>query len=136
MTDSIDSALGIHAQALALRARRAEILAANMANANTPGYKARDLDFRAALLAAQQASPADGPLLARTAAGHMGDDTGSAAAGAGALYVIPRQASLDGNSVDTQREHAEFVENAIRYEASLTILGGRIRSLLVAIRGE
>lgn len=127
---SLDTALGIHAQALALRARRAEVLAANLANADTPGYKARDLDFASALAGAQ----GERITLMATARGHL---SGEAAAGRGALlYRMPLQPSIDGNTVDTQTEYAEFARNALQYQASLSFLNGRIRTLMTAIRGE
>lgn len=125
----LDSALGISPQALALRARRTEILSANIANANTPGYKARDIDFSAALRAAtdQQAG------LRRTDARHL---PAGGVAGADLKYRVPAHPSLDGNTVESHREHAEFMDNAIRYQASLGFLDSRIRSLKTAIRGQ
>lgn len=135
MPTELDRALGISAQALPLRTRRAEVLAANLANADTPNYKARDIDFSSALAAAQkQLSSNNGGGLQLTSANHMtlpGD-----AGGVELLYRMPSQASLDGNSVDSQAEHAAFMENAVRYQASLSFLSGRIRTLLTAIRGE
>ncbi|TAM46271.1 MAG: flagellar basal body rod protein FlgB [Gammaproteobacteria bacterium] len=135
MPTELDRALGISAQALSLRTRRAEVLAANLANADTPNYKARDIDFSSALTAAQKqlSSNNDGGLHL-TSANHMtlpGDSGGLEL-----LYRTPSQASLDGNSVDSQMEHAAFMENAVRYQASLSFLSGRIRTLLTAIRGE
>lgn len=135
MPTELDRALGISAQALPLRTRRAEVLAANLANADTPNYKARDIDFSSALAVAQkQLSSNNGGGLRLTSANHMtlpGD-----AGGVELLYRTPSQASLDGNSVDSQMEHAAFMENAVRYQASLNFLSGRIRTLLTAIRGE
>ncbi len=135
MPTELDRALGISAQALSLRTRRAEVLAANLANADTPNYKARDIDFSSALAAAQkQLAPNDGGGLRLSNANHMTlpGDTGSVEL----LYRQPSQASLDGNSVDSQMEHSAFMENAVRYQASLSFLSGRIRTLLTAIRGE
>lgn len=121
--------LGIHAQALAFRARRAEILATNLANADTPGYQARDLDF-GAVLADEGASGA----LAVTRPGHLG---GADAGFDQALrYREPQQASLDQNTVDVQAERAAFVDNSMRYQASLTFMNSRIRGLISALRGE
>lgn len=129
MTISIDSALGIHADALRLRERRTELLANNLANADTPGFKARDLDFRALL--AQQGGGLD---LAGTDPGHIRQ----AAAGTAAepMYRIPAQSSLDGNTVDPHLEKAAFAENTVRYEATLMLLGSKISGLMTAIRGE
>ncbi|MGE0484857.1 MAG: flagellar basal body rod protein FlgB [Gammaproteobacteria bacterium] len=126
---SFDDALGIHASAVALRVRRAEILAANLANADTPGYQARDLDFRAVLAAAGGADT-----LARTQAGHIGMSGGDA--DVALQYRQPLHASLDQNTVDVQAERAAFLDNALRYQASMTFLNGRIAGLVSALRGE
>lgn len=133
MSSKIDAAFGMHARALQLYGQRAEVLAANMANADTPGYKARDIDFRSVLNGVTQ-----GELpLARTSSGHI--DT---AAGVGSAlhmqlkYRVPHQASVDGNTVDAQVEQAQFAENAIRHQASYTFLNGTIKTLLGAIKGE
>lgn len=130
MTISIDSALGIHVDALRLRERRTEILSNNLANADTPGFKSRDLDFGAVL--AQQDS---GMTLASTAAGHLQAPTHTTAS-AELLYRIPTQSSLDGNTVDPHLEKAAFAENSVRYQATLMLLGSRIKGLTTAIRGD
>lgn len=134
MPFNIDAALGIHPQALAVRARRAEILAANIANADTPNYKARDIDFRAQLGAAQARSAH--ARLVTTNAAHLTDAPGAGRAEGDLLYRIPQQPSIDGNTVDPQAEYAQFAQNALQYQASLTILNGRIKGLLTAIRGD
>jgi len=131
----LDRVFGATPQVMALRTQRLELIAGNLANQNTPGYKARDIDFRAVM----QATLGDGAGesgLRRTHARHMsatGMIDGSAAP---VLYRNPTQATLDGNTVEAQREHAEFMDNAIRYQASLTMLDGRIKSAERAIRGE
>lgn len=127
----LDSALGVSPQVLALRAKRTELLSANIANANTPGYKARDIDFAAAMKNATGVQQA----MARTNERHL-NASGGMGADAEPLYRIPSQPSLDGNTVESQREHAEFMDNAIRYQASLGFLDGRIKSLRTAIRGQ
>ncbi|CAK0745108.1 flagellar basal-body rod protein FlgB [Gammaproteobacteria bacterium] len=128
----IDAAFGIHPAALSLHARRAEILAANLANADTPGYKARDLDFKAIL---SNTLDKDAVLpLQRTHSTHL-----KASIGEDSLapkYTIPSQPSVDGNTVDGDRERAAFASNALGYQASLSFVGGRGRSLLTAIKGE
>lgn len=135
MTDLIDRALGIHAQALALREKRAEILSANLANADTPNYKARDLNFTETLAAIE--SRLAGPDATAATAGAFAEyQDPQAGVTPELMYRVPSQSSIDGNTVETQKEHAEFMDNAIRYQASLTVLSGRIRSLLAAIRGE
>jgi len=120
-----------HDEALALRARRADMLASNLANADTPHYKARDLDFRDALAEAQ-----GGQLnLQRTQSPHLpvGD---ASLLGAHLSYRVPTQASLDGNTVDAQQEQARFSENAVQYQATLTFLNGNIAGMMSALRGE
>ena len=136
MPFNIDSALGIFPQALSLHARRAEMLAANLANADTPNYKARDIDFKAALQSAQgQASQAGAGGLKRTQAGHIGIDSDMEAMGL-VKYRVPNQSSLDGNTVNAEVEQAEFARNAIQYQAALTFLGGSIKTMMTAIRGD
>jgi flagellar basal-body rod protein FlgB len=135
MPFNIDAALGIHPQALELRARRAELLAANLANSDTPNYKARDIDFRAALADAQASPATAGLRLAATSAAHRQAD-GALAAGGELLYRTPHQPSIDGNTVDPQIEYSQFAQNALQYQASLTFLTGRIRTLMTAIRGD
>jgi flagellar basal-body rod protein FlgB len=126
-----DRVFGTSGQAMALRAQRLELIAANLANQDTPGYKARDIDFAAAM----QAATAGG--LRRTHARHLDANGGMGAANEQPLlYRMPSQPALDGNTVEAQREHAEFMDNAIRYQASLTILDSRIKSTQRAIRGE
>jgi flagellar basal-body rod protein FlgB len=122
--------LGISAQALALRGKRMELLTANIANANTPGYKARDIDFAAAMRSAEGEQAG----LRVTNARHMGGSGG--ADSVEAMYRVPSQPSLDGNTVESQREHAAFMDNAMRYQASLNFLDSRIRSLKTAISGQ
>ena len=105
---------GIHSTALALRSQRMTLLASNIANAATPGYKARDLDFQAALQNAQAGQSVDKAL----------------------RYRIPVQPSLDGNTVEMSVEQTAFAENAIAYRASLSFLQGRIGTLTRALKGE
>ena len=135
MAGPVDAMFGIHADALALRSQRLELIASNIANADTPGFKARDLDFAAALNAVQ--SGADPTALAATDPQHIA--TGAAVAGAPGRPTILRtqaQPSLDGNTVDAQQEHAAFARAALEYQASLTFVEGRMRTLMTAITGE
>jgi flagellar basal-body rod protein FlgB len=120
----------MHEIALQLRARRSELLSSNLANADTPGYKARDIDFRAVLSEYQSQS---GQGLQTTHPKHLGN--GPLGQGE-ALYRVPTQPSVDGNTVDTQVEKAQFMENALRYQASLSFIEGRIKALRTAIRGD
>ena len=127
----LDDVFGIHEEALRLRAKRSEVLAANMANADTPGYKARDIDFRAMLRKEVQAPVR----LAATHSSHISSDQGIVAS-TQMGYRIPHQPSLDGNTVEVEREQGEFSENAMRYQASLRFLDGKIKGLLRAIKGN
>jgi flagellar basal-body rod protein FlgB len=133
MRFDLDSALGIHQQALLLRARRAQLLAENLANADTPGYKARDIDFKTVLDSAQ--AEAQSVQMKVTQPGHIANEQADLF-GSEIKYRNPLQPSIDGNTVDTQMEKSEFVRNAIEYQASLKFLDGRIKSLLTAIKGE
>ena len=128
---SIDKALGIHQPALLLRSRRSALLADNIANADTPNYKARDMDFRAELERATGGSGA----LDVTHPMHIPAHGSGLFLGEPA-YRVPNQPSVDGNTVDTQREKAVFLDNALRYQASITFLDGKIRSLREALRGN
>lgn len=130
MPISIDGALGLHPQALLLRGKRAQLLSANIANADTPNYKARDFDFGSVLKAMTQqiSNTKENP--------YSVSQQQDSLFPVDLLYRIPSQASIDGNTVDLQREQAEFTENAVRYQASLRFLDGRIKGLLTAIRGE
>jgi flagellar basal-body rod protein FlgB len=140
MANQIDTTLQFHAQALNLRAQRQQLLASNIANADTPGYKARDMDFRKAMHDALAAgasgnATASGAPLARTAQAHLAAPAGADAPFGPVLYRTEVQPSLDGNTVDMDVERAQFAENAIHYEASLMFLNGQIKSLLSAIQG-
>ena len=133
----VDS-LRFHELALDLRARRQALLASNIANADTPNFKARDIDFRAALEGALAGRAAGGELaLVRTALRHFDAAApGSAVASAASLrYRVPVQASIDGNTVEMDIERAQFARNAMHYEANLTLLGMEIRKMLAAIQG-
>lgn len=128
MAIGFEGALSVHAQALDIRARRAEILAANLANVDTPHYQARDIDFKAALAGYQ-----DHHSLQATHADHL---QGSAGRSKSLLYRLPAQMAIDGNTVEEEHEKALFADNAFRYQASLRLLGNRVQGLLSAIRGE
>lgn len=134
MSLSLDKYLGVHPEALQVSAQRGELLAANLANADTPNYKARDIDFRAALSEAGAAG--GGAHLATTQAGHISSG-GAVAAGSNELkYRVPYASALDGNTVDAQVEQANFAENAVRYQATLTFLNSKFRGLMTAITGQ
>jgi len=139
MPMDINSYLGVHTAALKLREQRTELLANNLANSDTPGFKARDLDFRGALQAAT--GPANSPgALASTAQGKSIGTAGANGADGSTeaflKYRTPLAPSLDGNTVDVQLEQAAFAENAVRYQATLNFLSSRFRSLMTAITGN
>ena len=124
-------ALGQHEQALKLFAQRNRVLASNIANADTPNYKARDLDFKNALNTARQ----DTISLKRTSDLHK-QAWGTTPDGAATMYRIPTQSTLDGNTVEMDVEQAAFAENALKYRASLAFLDGKIRTLKYALKGS
>ncbi len=137
MPINLDAYLGVHAEALKIRGQRTEVLARNLANADTPGYQARDIDFRTALAAASGASGAEAPVaLHATNARHLGTAETSDASPTNLKYRVPLAPSLDGNTVDVQMEQAAFAENSVRFQATLTFLQARFRGLLTAITGQ
>ncbi len=112
------SLFGIHAAALELRSQRIGLITSNIANAGTPGYKARDIDFAAALKAREAGAS-------------------SQAASAGATqYRVPIMPSLDGNTVEMATEQTAFAENAVGYQATLGFIRGRVETLTRALKGE
>ena len=132
MTISFDKALGIHEQALLLRSKRTEVLANNIANVNTPGFKARDIDFQNVLR--QQSGQGEGLTVHRSSSRHF---SGSASPDKLTLsYRVPDQPSLDGNTVDEQQENAAFARNALDHQASFQFLNGKFTGLMKALRGE
>lgn len=144
MSLDLNTYLGIEPDALKVYSQRAEVLAANLANADTPGYLARDIDFRAALAAA--GSQSDGLQPATTSAndltaGSTADGNASTAAGNVSTeqflkYRVPLAPSLDGNTVDSQMEEAQFAQNTVRFQAALTFLRDRFSELTTAIVGQ
>jgi flagellar basal-body rod protein FlgB len=133
MALNLDTYLGVHADALKLQSKRMEVLADNLANVDTPNYKARDIDFRAALA---NAGSADAQLpLATTNPGHVSTDP-SVDASAALKYRTPLAPSLDGNTVDAQQEQSAFADNTVRYQATLAFLSSRIKGLMTAITGQ
>lgn len=136
MLDKLTKTLDFNATALLLRSERTRVLAGNIANADTPHYKARDFDFRSALeQATGTASGGAAAAMARTEPGHLAATPGDAAHPA-LLYRTPAQTSLDGNSVDLDAERAAFADNTVRYEASLRFINAQIRTLMTAINGQ
>jgi len=133
MLNGIDAHLAGPLQALNLRAYRTEVLASNIANADTPNYKARDFDFAAALSGA--IGTRERVALARTSARHLGGATAPTPAAA-LQYRVPVQPSIDGNTVEMDTELAQFSDNALRMQADLTFMSARLRELQTAIQGQ
>jgi flagellar basal-body rod protein FlgB len=117
MIDGLDGMMKFQADALALRSRRQELLAANIANADTPNYKAVDFDFASALNTATQARE-------------------TSATAPQVLYRVPAQASLDGNTVEMDAERAQFADNSVRHEAAMRFLTAQIKTMLAAVTGS
>lgn len=143
MLNRLDSALDFHQTALRVRGQRQELIAANIANADTPNYKARDIDFKAAIQNALSANVSSGERatfnVAKTSAQHIdGMPSGgiSASGGSGEPLFRPIiQGSVDGNTVDMDVERNQFADNGIRYEASLTMINAQLKQMLAAIQG-
>jgi len=140
----IDNFLATHANSLQLRARRTQILASNIANADTPNYKARDLAFAEVLRDVNTGTthnvrkgsrlPMSGGPLMVTDSAHIGKS--ATPASAQLMYRQPEQASLDGNTVDKDLEQARFAENTVRYQASLQFINSRVSGLIRTLKGE
>lgn len=134
MAISFSNALGVHEQALMLRDQRSAIIASNIANSDTPGYKARDFDF-ASVLKERMGMGGDTLELATSSSGHIGSPSNSISDDM-LLYRTPLQPSLDGNTVDEQLENAAFARNALDHQASFQFLNGKFTGLIKALRGE
>ena len=128
---NFNNALGVHPDAMLLRGKRAEILANNLANSDTPGFKARDINFQA-VLANETKSKASLQMNATNSA-HI---SASASGNSELLFRNPSQPSIDGNTVDTQIEQTLFTRNAMDYNSSFEFLNGKFKGLKSAIRGE
>jgi len=135
MSISFDKALGIHQQALSFRAQRAEVLANNITNADTPNYKARDLDFSAVLAAQADKSKNGSFALNKTNSRHI-EAQGLSSGDESLLYRTPMQPSIDQNTVDAQLEQASYAENSVNFQASFTLLNSKFKGLVAALRGE
>ena len=136
MIGKLDDALGFQQTALALRAQRQQILASNIANADTPNYKARDIDFTKALQSALAGKEASSVALAKTDKAHASGKTGAAVlGGAPLLYRTTQQGNVDGNTVDMDVERNQFLDNALRYEAGVTLIGAQIKNLIAVVQG-
>ncbi|HEY0339581.1 MAG TPA: flagellar basal body rod protein FlgB [Steroidobacteraceae bacterium] len=133
---SLDAYLGVQQDALKVQSKRMEVLAKNLANVDTPNYKAQDIDFKTAL--AQAGSPGASLSLTTTTANQIGNSatTGDLDTSGALKYRVPLAPSLDGNTVDAQMEQAAFADNTVRYQATLTFLTGSLKDLMTAITGQ
>ena len=127
--NSLDGLFKFHQQALSLHAERQKLIASNIANADTPGFKARDIDFASALKEARSASKPQAPGLKPLSAENKGP------LNAEVQYRSAVQRSVDGNTVDIDVERAQFAENAVRYEAQTMFITSQIKAMLAAIQG-
>lgn len=135
--DRLEQNLSTLRTAIGVRSHRQELLASNIANADTPHFKARDVDFKSALATALGGASAEsGPLdLARTQRGHLAGD-GSNPYGSAVKYRAEYQGAVDGNTVNMDVERAAFAENALQFEALITLINGRLRTMQTAIQGQ
>lgn len=134
MVNKLDDALRFQQTALSLRAARQELLASNIANADTPNYKARDIDFAGALQSAL-AGTASEAQMAKTAPMHLQGNSGETVMGSPVMFRKPIQPGADGNTVDMDVERAQFADNALRYEASVRFVSEQMKQMLTAIQG-
>ena len=142
MPVNMTNALDFHSKALVLRAERQRVIASNIANADTPGYVGRDINFKEAMNAAMGGSslslspsaPSGGSTHSRHIA--MQSSTGSLGGSTRLDYTVQTQPAMDGNSVDLDRERANFVDNSVRYEATLRFINGQSKTILSAIQGQ
>jgi flagellar basal-body rod protein FlgB len=140
MIGKLDDYLRFNETALSLRAQRQELLASNIANADTPNYKARDIDFSSALQGALARAGQSGNPMATTSPGHIANGAGAADGktlpdGTPVLYRTVTQGAVDGNTVEMDTERTQFADNGLRYEAGITMINHQIRNLLAAIQG-
>jgi flagellar basal-body rod protein FlgB len=140
MIGKLDNYLRFNETALSLRAQRQEVLASNIANADTPNYKARDIDFASALQGALARTEPPAGVLNQTNpahAGGLGQGGGDYLPnGTPVLYRTPAQGSADNNTVDMDVERNQFADNALRYEAGVTLINMQLRGLIAAIQGN
>lgn len=134
---NIENLFGIHEKALNLRVKRAEVISSNIANSDTPGYKAKDMEFNQVL---KDLSSNQNGMLASTNKAHLTGNGNKSGNGYSPdielIDRVPLQTSLDGNTVDTQVESAKLAENNMRFLASLRIIDMKIKCFTTALRGE
>ncbi len=135
MSSGLDKLLNLQQSALRVREARQELIASNIANADTPNYKARDINFSAALQQVSQARLGQqGPLTLATTSGAHQQVKGNSATGAAIQFRNDQQGSIDGNDVDTDKERMQFADNGVRYEATVTLVTAQIHNMLAVIQ--
>lgn len=136
MIDKLNQALHFHQETLSLLNRRQHILSSNIANADTPGYLARDIEFSEQLKSnLVKRSNYAGSLSLKTTAQEHVSAKHTIMPDAKLLYRIPDQPNADGNTVDMDRERVQFADNAVKYQSSLTFLNGEIKKMMSVIQG-
>lgn len=139
MAINLDKLVGFHESALKIRTERMEVIAGNLANANTPGYKAKDIDFNKAMQSAMRDSAGGAPSrsaggLVKTNDRHMSGNSSSVAANFDMQYRVPTQPDTgDGNTVEVQAERNRFLDNGLRYQASLEFINGKVKGMKKAL---
>lgn len=134
---SFENILGVHERAMEVRSQRAQLLSSNLANIDTPNYRARDLDFKSAFASISTRQKGQGKGVHRLDTPHdLHLDAQAAQFDHSILYRTPMQRSIDGNTVEQQIEIAEFLDNAMHMQASIDFIGGKFRSLKTVIKGE
>ena len=141
MIGKLDDYMRFNEAALSLRSQRQELIASNIANADTPNFKARDIDFASALAGALGRTSPAAAVLRNTAPAHLGGAAPGMSPdllpdGTALLYRKPAQGAVDGNTVDMDVERNQFTDNAIRYEVGITLINSQIRGMMTAIQGQ
>ena len=135
MINQLDAALSFHQNALRVRGQRQELIAGNIANADTPNFKARDIDFKTAMQNANAGISREAITASKTSTMHMdGSPSSTASMNGDVLFRKIAQGNVDGNTVDMDVERNQFADNGIRYEASLTMINAQLKKMLAAIQ--
>ncbi|WP_454765873.1 flagellar basal body rod protein FlgB [Cupriavidus campinensis] len=134
MIDRLDAALRFQQEALSLRTQRQSVIASNIAHADTPGYKARDFDFASTLATSvERNKQSEGMTLSTTSKRHLPGQA-PVSSGSDLEYRIPLQSSIDGNTVEMDTERVAFADNTVHFEAGLTVMSSKIKTMLSAIQ--
>lgn len=134
MINKLDKELNFHHQALSLRVARQELLSSNVANADTPSFKAKDIDFASVLNQKLSLAPSQNQVNLNTTSPMHINSAASGVFGDNILYRVPLQPSADGNTVDMDMERTRFADNAIKYDASITFLNNEFRNISSALQ--